>query len=633
MGREHMGQTDRRFPPFEETLERVILPDGDGRMAFDATIARPDLAGPAPADGAATPLGEELLRDLRVVELLGAGGMGQVHLAEQRSLAREVAVKTVHPDCSPTAAAALREEALVTGQIEHPSVIPVHALGRSADGRPIMVMKRIEGTSWKELLESPEHPHWETISGEHGLAAHLEILAKVCHAVAFAHSRGIVHRDLKPENVMIGRFGEVYLVDWGLAVRLAHQPLAAETPQPVVGTPAYMAPEMVAGQPVDERTDVYLLGAILHELLTGAPPHGGETMMAVLAAAYVSEPKDYDAEVPAELASLCRDAMRQDPADRPATVLAFRDRLVGHLQHRASTAISRRGHERLGSLSRHDLATAEGRLAVRQGLIECRFAFLQALEEWGDNESAARGLRICGERAVRVEVADGHGVAARAALHGLDHPPRELVAEVEALERRLAGEREEAKRLRQFAHDHDMSVGGAARRGAAFVFAGLAVVMSVAVAVWRADHEMEPADLVRVGGFMVLAGAALFAILHRRLLSNAFGRKVTYLGGCAVVAQLVHRVLAAHAGQPPPVILATDLLIFTVFLVAAGIAFAPRLAAGAVFSLAGSLAAFLYPERAPTLFSVFGTLMVVTSALFIRSEKDSKGAAAKSPAA
>jgi eukaryotic-like serine/threonine-protein kinase len=617
-----LQRAPRGFPPFEETLGRVILPQGSAPLAFDATIAQSSVDGASAQGGVGVPrLRGEVLEDLRIVSLLGEGGMGQVHLAEQRSLAREVALKTVHPGSAPSTVAALRQEALVTGQIEHPSVIPVHALGQSEDGRPVMVMKRIEGESWKELLASSRHSMWEAMSGERGLAANLEILAKVCHAVAFAHSRGIVHRDLKPENVMIGRFGEVYVVDWGLAVRVAEQTAGDGAPRPIVGTPAYMAPEMAAGFEVDERTDVYLLGAILHELLTGAPPHDGNTLVAVLAAAYASEPKAYGDGVPEDLATLCRDAMRQDPTSRPPSVRAFRDRLVGHLQHRASMAMARRGHERFETLAADDLASPEGRAGARRGLIECRFAFMQALDEWDGNRSAARGLRACDELGVRLDVADGHASAARAALEALGDPPAELVAAVEALEAGQARAREEAERLRQLAHDHDARVGGRTRRRAAIVIAGFCAVASMFVMRWRGDGGLEGWDTVRVAAFMAGTMGVLFLAFRRRLLRNAFSRKITYLAMFTTATMLGHRVLAALADHPPPVILSTDSLLFTVVLVTAGITLAPWLLVCAGFTFAGAVASTLDPARAPLWFSVSTILMVAAAAFFFRPEE------------
>src|SRR5262249_35011988 len=151
-------------------------------------------------------------------------------------------------------------------------------------------MKHVEGVSWRDLLRDGAHPAWAKVGapGEDRLVSHLQILMQVCNAVEFAHRRGLIHRDIKPANVMVGEFGEVYLLDWGIAARTgilaeasSHLGESGAEPTPrMLGTPAYMAPEMLSRKvgPIDERTDVYLLGATLHEVLTGRPRHVGSTL-------------------------------------------------------------------------------------------------------------------------------------------------------------------------------------------------------------------------------------------------------------------------------------------------------------------------------------------------------------------
>jgi serine/threonine-protein kinase len=157
--------------------------------------------------------------DFDVAGTIGEGGMGRVLLARQRSLARDVAIKTLKDDASPRDRAALVREARVSGSLEHPGIVPVHTLGADGAGRPLLVMKRIVGVDWETLLRNPDHAAWRTVIGEAGdrLDASLEILGRVCRALELAHDRGVIHRDVKPSNVMVGSFGEVYLVDWGLA--------------------------------------------------------------------------------------------------------------------------------------------------------------------------------------------------------------------------------------------------------------------------------------------------------------------------------------------------------------------------------------------------------------------------------
>ncbi|MCZ7681391.1 MAG: protein kinase [Sandaracinaceae bacterium] len=151
---------------------------------------------------------------------LGEGGMGIVRLATQRSLGRDVAVKTVKgSQAAERATGALLREACVMGLLEHPNVVPVYDLVVGDAGEPAIVMRKIEGSSWASVMHDPAALR-ARFDAEDALEWNLRVLAQVCNVVDFAHSRGILHRDLKPENVMLGEFGEVYVVDWGLAVAL-----------------------------------------------------------------------------------------------------------------------------------------------------------------------------------------------------------------------------------------------------------------------------------------------------------------------------------------------------------------------------------------------------------------------------
>ncbi|MCA9685173.1 MAG: serine/threonine protein kinase, partial [Myxococcales bacterium] len=279
-------------------------------------------------------------------QVLGEGGRGVVRLARQTALGREVAIKALRPALrvgpgqqGPTLE--LLQEAWIAGRLEHPNIVPVYDIAAGDDGGPLIVLKRIEGESWAKLLADPERAR--ALLGAEGdlLEAHLQVLISVCNAVDFAHDRGILHLDLKPDNVMIGSHGEVLLVDWGVAAALEDDgegrlPLVAER-KGIVGTPAYMAPEMAGGDgaALGRHSDVYLLGATLFEVLAGAPPHRGETVMAVLHAVITEEPR-LPAEAPGELAEICRRAMARRPEERTPGVLALRDELEVFLRHRES---------------------------------------------------------------------------------------------------------------------------------------------------------------------------------------------------------------------------------------------------------------------------------------------------------
>ncbi|MFT7625987.1 MAG: serine/threonine protein kinase, partial [Myxococcota bacterium] len=281
----------------------------DLALAQDGTIVDPRGPNrfPMPAgDTAPLPLADGAA--LRVGATIGSGGMGLVRSAVQVPLDREVAVKSLRPDVQRTLGAAeLVREARVTGRLEHPNIVPIHALAADEDHQPLLVMKRIDGVPWTDYLASKP------------LDFHLDVLLDVCNALSFAHSRGVIHRDLKPENVMNGAFGEVYLLDWGLAVstdpELADRMQLARDITRLAGTPQYMAPEMAAANAsqIGEQTDVYLLGSVLHECVTGTYRHDGNDLRATLLQSWMSEPKTYDETVPRELGGICNRAAARDP--------------------------------------------------------------------------------------------------------------------------------------------------------------------------------------------------------------------------------------------------------------------------------------------------------------------------------
>lgn len=401
--------------------------------------------------------------DLLMVSPLGKGGMGVVHAAAQRSLSREVAVKMLHPGADSEAGQSLVNEARYTGMLEHPNIPPVHALCRSGD-QPVLVMKLIDGVAWSELLADPDHEAWQTTKhhSDPPLVRHVEILVSVCDALQYAHSHGVVHRDLKPENVMVGSFGEVYLLDWGIAARI--DDLAeAEPPLPMVGTLAYMAPEMTLGQ-ADERTDVFLAGAVLHKVLTGEPRNVGNGAMAVLLAAYEQEPYLYADDLPEELVRICRTATAKEPDDRYPTILALREVLQRWLRHR--------GAEQLVAASRRRLEGArqvEGQEQARL-LAECRFGFIQALAELPDNPEAILGLREALLELAELELERGNLEGAQALLEELgEEIPQQLAARVEALRR----EHTQQLRARELAREMDA---GISRRERFIFFTALVLV-------------------------------------------------------------------------------------------------------------------------------------------------------------
>ncbi len=454
-------------------LDGTLISAGSGSKQGEAEVVLPTVTvGDAPAE-------------LEVRRTLGTGGMGTVSLAVQRSLAREVAVKQLRDAAGDERLErALLREAVVTGRLEHPNIVPVHQLARGADGAPFFVMKRIEGTPWRQVIQTPTLLAELRRGDREPLVEHLEVLLDVCDAMAFAHDRGVLHRDLKPDNVMLGRFGEVYVVDWGIAVALepdGHLPLAREERR-IAGTPAYMAPEMAAGDgaSLSVQTDVYLLGAMLHEVLVRRPPHEGTTVVAVLAHAFESPPPSLPDEVPEELARLCRRALSKSPLDRPPDVAAFRSALVEFLAHREAVALAREAQVRAEALSSMVLRQRGGEAidgtAVQAAFFEARFGFEQALRRWAGCEAASEGL----ERALGVmldhELLKQNLEGARALLAQRRAATKEEVGRVEALAASLAAKQVRVERLEALEREVDLDVAVTARGRLAI---GVALAMGV----------------------------------------------------------------------------------------------------------------------------------------------------------
>ncbi len=265
---------------------------------------------------------------LVLFEELGRGGMGHVHPATDRNLLRHVALKRLDKAFASKSfyRDAFIAEAQITGQLEHPNIVPVHELAIDANGVPYFTMKLVQGVSFDKWLR--QHPPGTVERIEGGI----EILIKVCDAVAYAHHRGVIHRDLKPANIMVGDFGQVYLMDWGLAKLIRSTPASGKNalmnaPGPV-GTPDYMAPEQARGNPqdADERSDVFGLGALLFEVLCGHGPYGYHPDgSVVLKRAAAGQVMSIDAAcekigVSRRIRAIAEKATQPDPANRYQTV-------------------------------------------------------------------------------------------------------------------------------------------------------------------------------------------------------------------------------------------------------------------------------------------------------------------------
>ncbi|MEM7516145.1 MAG: bifunctional serine/threonine-protein kinase/formylglycine-generating enzyme family protein, partial [Planctomycetota bacterium] len=329
----------------------------------------------------------ESIGRFEVLDEVGRGGMGSILRVRDPDLRREMAVKLVHADevsawagagisefgsgsaqVSRKAHGRFLEEAQVTSQLAHPGIVPVHGLGELPDGRPYFTMQLVQGRNLREIFQLVE-------KGEEGWTRTraLGVCLRVCEAMAYAHSKGVIHRDLKPSNVMVGEFGEVYVMDWGVARVLGRRDAhdrklrqaidsARQTKRAtpadgdsnlytmdgdVVGTPVYMAPEQAEGnlELVGERSDVYSVGALLYHLLSGQVPYvepderpsGHEVLRRVIEGPPVSV-AIVAQDAPAELAAICDKAMGRKPGDRYGSMQVLGDDLRAYLEHRVVQA-------------------------------------------------------------------------------------------------------------------------------------------------------------------------------------------------------------------------------------------------------------------------------------------------------
>jgi serine/threonine-protein kinase len=280
------------------------------------------------------------------------GGMGQVRRVFDKVLLREVAMKVMHPIAlaGSERASLFLEEAQITGQLDHPNIVPVYDLGVDQHGSgAFFTMKLVDGTTLCRFVQDQANAGFSSAD----LDWTLEVLLKVCDAVAFAHSRGVVHRDLKPENIMIGTHGQVYVMDWGIALLMeAERPsdglsvAPSGTPRRVdptcdggiAGTPDFMAPEQAWGRlhEIDERTDVFGLGGILYFLLTGSGPNTAPTVREALKRAMagnVPKPEEHSRwELPSALSAIAMKALSPAREDRYVSVAEFKADLERYLR-------------------------------------------------------------------------------------------------------------------------------------------------------------------------------------------------------------------------------------------------------------------------------------------------------------
>jgi eukaryotic-like serine/threonine-protein kinase len=482
--RDGSSETDETLTPSQAIgIEPTSASGPAGTSATSATEAAVTVSAPKGA----------LPDRYRLGAQLGAGGMGEVLLATDRQIEREVAIKRMRVAPTRDALARFEREAKIQGRLDHPAIVPVHELATDSEGRPFFVMKRLTGTTLADMLASGTPVTRQKL---------LRAFADVCLAIEFAHERGVIHRDLKPANIMLGDYGEVYVLDWGVARMTSEteqEPVVADiapgdtTPGAtavgaILGTPGYIAPELLRGERVDGRADVYALGCILFELLSG------ESLLPRGRAALVEALGDVDArpshrsggrDVPPELDALCVATTASAPDARP-TARALAERIESYLDGDRDLAL------RKAVAARHSVVAREALAA-------------------GDSEAGrATAMREAGRAiAIDPENRDAAELVARLMLEPPRDVPREVDERVDQIERSTAREKVKLMvgvELSFFLFIPIVLLMGVRSHAAFAVFIGAIVVNIAATACWqrlgRAPSERE-----------IYGAAVLFALL------------------------------------------------------------------------------------------------------------------------
>ncbi|MHC4884443.1 MAG: cache domain-containing protein [Planctomycetota bacterium] len=314
--------------------------------------------------------------DYELLELVGQGGMGVIYTARQACIDRTIAVKMIRPEAAsePKTRAKFADEAAVTGALDHPNIVPIHELARGNDDCLFYAMKYVQGVSWTERIHSLS------------LDENLDILLSVADAIAFAHTQGVIHRDLKPDNIMLGDFGEVLVMDWGLAasVNTAGRAKPLQQGGAMGGTPLYMAPEMASGEAerITELSDIYLLGALLYEVITGKPPHPvGQDIMECLL--FAAENRIRPTEKAGELTHIALKAMATAPEERYPSAKDFQQAIRQYRTHANSLQLSEHAQQHLNTAKQTQAYDDYARSL---------FSFREAVELWAENEAAHAGV-------------------------------------------------------------------------------------------------------------------------------------------------------------------------------------------------------------------------------------------------
>ena len=554
-------------------------------------------------------------------EMLAQGGMGRICKARQTPLYRDVVVKMLRLDKrSEKAAGRLLQEALLTGILEHPNIIPIYSLGKDENDEPMLVMKRIEGVTWHDVLQKRKDDPESLPPEQRGLEWHIRILLQVCNALEFAHSKQIVHRDLKPENVMIGEFGEVYLLDWGIALSLEED---EERPLPsifqakgIAGTPGYMAPEMLASHPkeIDKRTDVYLLGSSLHHILTGSPPHrGGGRFMELLGQICTRGHFKYGPDIPSELAVICNQAMNLQKEHRFQNVREFRAALEQFLTYREAYELVEETDRLLDELKGHlervssmrdklpeDFSQDEELGSTISALFwRCHFGYKQALRIWPGGQKAMDSMQKLVEWMIEHELAQKNTKGAENLFAELPMPNQELVNRLDALRIRQLAEEEELEAIRRLQFEQAAEIGAKARRIIVYLGCSLLGLACYGIYFLEKMELFTPGHQSFLNSHLLSVGflAGVTVIFRKVFFRNKYNRRLWKITVLMAFTLIVYRVIHIWQGHSISISGGIDFLMMFVLTSCLAIFLDMRLLVMAFGYLLTGVAIFVWPSE------------------------------------
>jgi eukaryotic-like serine/threonine-protein kinase len=541
--------------------------------------------------------------DLTLKEILGVGGEGYVQMAVQESLNRHIAVKRILGDWSHSKKIKnLISEARLAGALEHPNIIPIHMLAQTSEGEVLLLMKRVEGASLSTQLKTIG-PLWHKDKAD-VLGRYLTLFLSVCRAVEYAHSRGILHLDIKPDNIMIGDYGEVYLVDWGIAEHERDIPNLPEGQ--IAGTPHFMASEMVFDKrSTTQLSDVALLGTTLHTLLMGEMRYQGGDILEVMMHAKDAHPFKYPKGVHKELGAIINKACAKDPQDRFSSVAALRLSLEGYLEHRISFDLVQEGETILQELLKILRETRDEESKInsdhfRELALTCRVTFERALHIWSENWTAQIGLDQLFSCWAEFELKQGQVSVAETLIKALLSAPPQLnkalaLARKKQESQSLATEKlREIERVLSFRstskyHKFSLILNGIFWSSAMWVISALNQRGTLLF-----DQQMN-LELSTYAGVISLISIGLFWSLFTDTL---WRKRFTFAFLGYLVIMYLNRVISIQIGLPIEHSLPIDGLLFTLFMIQLSSLIHPLMWISALICMGVTFGALFWPHWA-----------------------------------